>query len=49
MSPAASTQSGKPPADRPGVDAEIRAAAERHRAGGQIVVRGTSWIAAGRK
>lgn len=38
-----------PPADRPDVDAEICAAAERHRAGGKIVVWGTSWIAAGRK
>lgn len=38
-----------PPADRPEVDAEIRAAAERYRAGARIVVRGTTWIAAGRK
>jgi SAM-dependent methyltransferase len=38
-----------PPADRPAVDAEIRGAAERYRAGDRIVVRGTTWIAAGRK
>ena len=38
-----------PPADRPEVDAEIRAAAERYRAGDKIVVRGSTWIAAGRK
>lgn len=38
-----------PPAERPGVDAEIRAGAERYRAGDKIVVRGTTWIAAGRK
>ena len=38
-----------PPAERPDVDAEIRAAAERYRAGGKIVVRGTTWIAAGRQ
>jgi hypothetical protein len=38
-----------PPADRPEVDAQIRAAAERCRAGDRIVVRGSTWIAAGRK
>lgn len=37
-----------PPGDRPAADAEIRAAAERYRLGDRIVVRGTTWIAAGR-
>jgi SAM-dependent methyltransferase len=38
-----------PPADRPEVDGEIRAAAERYRTGDKIALRGTAWIAAGRK
>jgi len=38
-----------PAEQRPEVDGEIRAEAERYRADAKIVVRGTTWVAVGRK